>query len=100
MTNLYEDTVRCLRWHDKAPKDVLWVSDGRGKYCTWFEFAREAENFYFDSGYGCQEVAPKLVVCGDDWWLERREYDGSEWWEYCTMPKRPAHEGEIDLNAD
>ena len=36
------------------------------------------------SGY---QVADDLVVVGDSWWLERHEYDGSEWWEYKEKPK-------------
>lgn len=26
------------------------------------------------------------MVVGDDWWLERHEYDGSEWWEFKRLP--------------
>ena len=29
------------------------------------------------------------VAVGDNWWLERAEYDGSEWWEFKTIPKEP-----------
>jgi len=29
-----------------------------------------------------------LTVAGDDWWLERHGYDGSEWWEFKTLPKK------------
>lgn len=98
MTNLYEATLRCLRQHGKDAKDVLWVGDGNS-YCSWEKFREDAYYFYFDSGYGAQEVEPKLIVCGDGWWLERREYDGSEWWQFCTAPKKPAHEEKLRLNA-
>jgi hypothetical protein len=27
------------------------------------------------------------MVIGSDWWLERHEYDGSEWWEFKSLPK-------------
>jgi hypothetical protein len=30
-----------------------------------------------------------LEIVGDDWWLERHEYDGAEWWEYKTKPSMP-----------
>jgi hypothetical protein len=30
----------------------------------------------------------KIIVVGKDWWLERHEYDGSEWWEFKTMPDK------------
>ena len=41
----------------------------------------------YDSGYGAAEVAPDLKLIGEDFWLERAEYDGSEWREYKTIPE-------------
>jgi len=41
---------------------------------------------YYNS-YGASCVALDLVVVGDDWWLERYEYDGKEWWEFKTLPR-------------
>lgn len=35
-----------------------------------------------------QYVATDLVLVGDDWWIERAEYDGSEWWEFKSIPVR------------
>ena len=29
------------------------------------------------------------MVVGNNWWLERHEYDGSEWWEYKQFPVKP-----------
>ena len=26
------------------------------------------------------------MLVGDGWWIERFEYDGSEWWEFKTIP--------------
>lgn len=43
-------------------------------------------NFEYDNGYGIQHVYGTIVF-KDDSWLERREYDGSEWWEYKSVPK-------------
>lgn len=54
-------------------------------WCTWDEFAAKANEVY-DSGYGCECVDRELKVVGDDWWLERHEYDGSEWWEFKQKP--------------
>lgn len=42
----------------------------------------------FCSGYGAQEVAKDLVLIGDDFWMERAEYDGSEWWEFVSTEPR------------
>lgn len=41
--------------------------------------------FTYDSGYGGQELFG-WVVFKDGTWLERGEYDGSEWWAYKEPP--------------
>lgn len=46
-------------------------------------------------GYGRTEVALDLMVVGNNWWLERAEYDGMEWWEFKQMPKKPKKELEL-----
>ena len=43
----------------------------------------------YDDGFGGQTVAKDLLVVGDGWWLERNEYDGSEWWEFRRPPQKP-----------
>lgn len=86
--NLLEETLNDLKESDKTSEDVHWVGSRDGKYAiSWQEFEKIADDEYYD-GYGGQEVATDLVVVGDDWWLERHEYDGAEWWEYKTMPIR------------
>lgn len=42
-------------------------------------------DFNYDNDYGSQEVYG-YVVFNDGNWLERQEYDGSEWWEYQREP--------------
>ena len=44
------------------------------------DFMKELDVEY-DSGFGGQELYG-YVVMRDGSWLERNEYDGSEWWEY------------------
>ena len=44
-------------------------------------------DFDYDSGYGLQELGG-VVVFKDGSWLERGEYDGSEWWEYKKTPTK------------
>jgi len=84
MVNLLIETVGFLEDHDKTPKDVLWVSDGEN-WQSWDEFAAVADIEYYD-GFGCAEIKDDLVVIGSNWWLERHEYDGAEWWEFKTIP--------------
>ena len=61
-------------------------SDGRYA-CRWREYELLANREY-DSSYGTREVPADLVVVGEEWWLERVEYDGSEGWEHKSQPVR------------
>lgn len=90
MTNLRQETAEYLKQNGKTAADVRWVQFGHNPSfrCTFEEFVAAA-NFEYDSGYGGAEVDQALKVVGDDWWLERGEYDGSEWWEFKTMPTKP-----------
>ena len=85
--NLLQETIEMLRDNNKTPKDVKWVG-GKGVKSTWENFAAVANKEY-DDGFGGQEVAQDLLIVGEDWWLERHEYDGSEWWEFKQLPKEP-----------
>lgn len=44
----------------------------------------------YDNSYGTQELFGIIWMNNGDW-LERHEYDGSEWWEYKTCPDIPEH---------
>lgn len=102
MTNLLKETLEILEAHNKKPSDVRWVGCPEAAYLhgigkpkspiplgSWDDFASFAD-FNYDSGYGGNEVTSEIVIVGDNWWLERGEYDGSEWWEYKTLPSRPS----------
>ena len=87
--NLLQETLNDLKENEKNSADVRWV--GRASInakCSWDEFVKQA-NFEYYNGYGCREIPEDLVVVGDDWWLERAEYDGSEWWKFKTLPVEP-----------
>ena len=86
MNNLWEETIRVLENHHKTWKDVRFVC-GNSFGVTNFETLAKRTNY--DNGFGGQEVAEDIKVVGDYWWLERHEYDGSEWWEYKEMPTKP-----------
>ena len=40
----------------------------------------------YDEGFGTQELFGVVVLTNGEW-LERGEYDGSEWWEDKSCPK-------------
>ncbi len=85
--NLLEETKRVLKKHGHTLSDIVWV--GCEDYCIGINQFIELANVDYDEGYGIEEVATDLLVVGSNWWLERHEYDGSEWWEYKSMPQMP-----------
>ena len=87
MVNLLQETESLLSDHGHSSKDVQWVGNGQ-IWFTWDEFMEIADTNY-DNGFGGQQVAQDLIVVGKYWWLERHEYDGSEWWAYQTYPTKP-----------
>lgn len=87
-TSLLQETIEILNDNGKSPTDVEWVGKYDGYY-TWKEFEKQAKDIRYDSGWGYPEINMSLVVVGKDFWLERHEYDGSEWWEFKTLPIKP-----------
>lgn len=87
--NLLENTIQNLKEQGKKEVDVRWVGTKTHK-CTWEDFKAIADT-EFSSGFGSPQVAEDLLIVGDNWWLERHEYDGSEWWEYKELPKEPTN---------
>lgn len=86
MINLLKETLDSLKENEKSPEDVRWVG-GSGYATDWSGFAALAD-FEYDNGFGAAYIASDLYVVGDNWWLERSEYDGSEGWEFKTLPIR------------
>lgn len=86
MTNLYKETIECLLENRKTIKDITFamIFGTRIPVANFIEIAKRTN---YDAGYGGTEVEESLVIGGEDFWLERHEYDGREWWEYKTMPK-------------
>jgi hypothetical protein len=91
--NLLQETIEILTANGKTEKDVLWIGSLELK-TTWENF-KQVANIDYDSGYGHQVIAEDLLIVGADWWMERHEYDGSEWWEFKQHPKEP--EKNIDI---
>lgn len=88
--NLLSETKKVLSDNGKTPKDVRWVGT-RHIAATWGNFAQVA-NVEYSAGFGAPQVAQDLIIVGDGWWMERHEYDGSEWWEFKEMPDMPLAE--------
>ena len=86
MANLLEETKEILERHSKTFDDILFVGDKSDhSKMTVKEFLEHA-NVEYKNGYGIEEINTDLILVGKDFWLERGTYDGSEWWEYKSMP--------------
>lgn len=102
LINLLQETINVLAEHNKTMSDVLWVGStgisGREivKTRTTVEDFISKANKDYDNGYGGEEVNTRLILVRKDFWLERAEYDGSEWWEYKEFPEIDKHqEGDV-----
>lgn len=87
MTTLLEQTERELKANGKTMSDVEWI--GCKAFMIPKNLFHELADVEIDEDGSIEEVYLDLIVCGDDWWLERAAYDGSEWWEFKTMPSKP-----------
>ena len=86
MANLLRETIKVLKECNRALDEVEWVGYEECELKNWRTCFMRTN---YDDGYGGVEIPMNLVVCGKDWWLERHEYDGAEWWEYKRQPQRP-----------
>jgi hypothetical protein len=85
--NLLKETLELLESNNKKETDVEWVGTTTHK-TTWEAFKSKADTEY-DGGFGSPKVAQDLLIVGENWWMERHEYDGSEWWEFKEIPIEP-----------
>lgn len=61
---------------------ILKVGGDVGKFL-------EKLDFKYDDGFGGQELFGTVWLNDNESWLERGEYDGSEWWVLKQLPKIP-----------
>lgn len=93
--NLLKETEDFLKENNKSIKDIEFIS------CGYYDisidnFIEIAKNTDYNNGFGSQEIDSDLKIVGSDWWLERHEYDGSEWWEYKQKPQRTNNLSKIE----
>jgi hypothetical protein len=87
MANLLEETLEVLQEHSIKEEDILRCGYRDGGWFSWDNF-KELANIEYDDGYGSVEIPSDLVVVGKDFWLERAQYDGSEWWGFKQAPTK------------
>lgn len=95
--NLLQETLKYLKDQNLTAEDVVFVTDGRHSI-GWDEFAQLAD-FEYEKGYGTEHIFSALKIVGENWWLERHEYDGREWWEFKALPEQKPH-GQIKITED
>lgn len=100
MENLYEEIETILVENGKSIKDILWAGAEDYGVIPLDRFFKIAKETNYSAGFGGTEVAEDLKVVGDSWWLERDRYDGSEWWEFKTMPIKPKTKDARTLSSD
>lgn len=91
--NLLNELKERLEEVNKTIDDIKWV--GTTDFKVDIETFLKLADTEYDDGYGQQEVAPDLLIVGDDWYIDRREYDGSEWFEFHKKIEEPTEILEI-----
>lgn len=99
MTNLYEEIRGNIEYHNKTLNDIKYISI-ENRAVDIDAFLETAKDIEYDAGYGGIEINGSLMIIGEDWWLERVEYDGSEWFTYKTYPVPNNAENEEDRESD
>lgn len=96
--NFLEETIKDLESEGINPEiEEVWVVDTNLKRkMSWSRF-KQLANFEYDSGFGAEKINVYLQIQGKDWWMERHEYDGSEWWEFKRQPVLPESTAEVAL---
>lgn len=76
----WEETIARLKINGKTFDDVEWI--GGDDFEITKENFKNISHFYYDDGYGSQEVAKDIKLVGKDFIMIRWEYDGSEGWDF------------------
>ena len=101
MLNLIEELDNAIEGSRHIPQDILWMELDFGTYnipsielpaTNGIEGYNKVVDLYqgieYDDSYGTQHLEG-TVVFRDGSWLQRGEYDGSEWWEHKFTPIKP-----------
>lgn len=86
--DLIQETKDFMAAFGYTKQDIQWIG-GRDFTIPISDFWNSKPQIY-NAGYGSQEVAMDLtIVFKDGSWMEREEYDGSEWWVHRRCPSMP-----------
>lgn len=121
MRTLADETKEAIAGSGHDVADILWIggtgrddaenmADGGAPNTTPMrdggalidasEFWDVAGRTVYDDGYGIPEVPLDVIIMfSDGSWLERREYDGAEWWAWRSV-ERPTRKMRITTLRD
>lgn len=91
--NFYDETYKAIVDSNHTIDDIdffsMVIMDNRKEVQFSFDDFKRNSNFYYDNGFGTAVINLSLkIIFKDGTFMERREYDGSEWWEFVQIPKK------------
>ena len=95
--NLYDETVKVLEIHNKTIDDIKYIGTSKTKV-NIYKAIELMKKTNYDDDFGSQEIANNLIIKGSDFIMKRREYDGSEWWDY-EYTDKPLPQVETDVKS-
>lgn len=84
LIDLYDETMGVLSKNKKTFDDVIAIC-GKEFQITKDDFLKYSHTEY-NNGFGACRVAKDLLIIGSDWWLERNENRGAEYWKFKRFP--------------
>ncbi len=86
MENLYDEIAS---FDDVSGIVRVIIDEGDQQVSLPIEwFLQQAKRIDYDPSFGGEVINPSLkIVFANGSWLERHEYDGSEWFEHKSIPK-------------
>lgn len=79
--------ISCYEMHFSGEDSKNFYLKSNYTQIEWEYFLNQLD-FEYENGYGTQHLYGTVWLT-DNAWLERGEYDGSEWWVYKQVPSLP-----------
>lgn len=87
--NLLLETISVLTENGKTWDSIVWIGSEDG--FIELEEAKKLFDAEYDSWYWSAKVPTDLMIVGDNRWMTRWEYDGSECRDFHTYPQKPSN---------
>ena len=80
-----EYRIRAIHFNNEFSSDLIF--EGKGNTIPWDDMDKRTHGLVssYDDGYGSENWTGWITLT-DGSWLERKTYDGSEWWENKIRP--------------